>query len=160
MIRLLFCMMLCAPVLLQAQNVTEANVYPTNLEENMYMGAYDAGSATISGIYFLVLCDGDNSEDVTPPFEVSLYLYPDGGGSDIQVVKTYSLDGIHHMGSHEFKDETVDFSELGLSEGSYRLGVWVNSNKAFSEDASDNAMLFKGTIVIGQSQTFNTSDGW
>lgn len=34
----------------------------------------------------------------------------------------------------------------GLKEGNYRLGIWVNSNKAFEENPNDNAMLFKGEL--------------
>jgi hypothetical protein len=152
----------CLTMALQAQTVKEANVYPTNLEENMYFGKYDAATSTISGIYFMVLSDGENSEFVTPAFEVSLYLIPQGknSASDATIVKTYPLDGIYHMGSHEFKDESVDISSFGLTEGTYRLGLWVNSNSAFEEDGSDNAMLFNTPITIGQTTEAEDNGDW
>jgi hypothetical protein len=146
-----------------SQTVKEANVYPTNLEENMYYEKYDPATSTISGIYFMVLCDGDNSLDVTPAFEVSLYLIPQGSSnaSDVVIIKTYQLDGIYHMGSREFKNESVNIANAGIKAGIYRLGLWVNSNNAFTEDGSDNAVLFQGPITIGEPQSQNSSDeGW
>lgn len=131
------------------QNQKEANVYPSNLEENMYYSNYDPASGLISGINFLVLSDGNNSQDYTPPFEVSLYLIPVGSSeaSDTIVVKTYQLKGIYHMGSHEFKDKSVSIAGIEkLKEGTYRLGICVNSNNAFEELSSDNATLFKNEI--------------
>lgn len=132
-----------------AQTVKPANVYPTNLEENMYYEKYDARTGTVSGIYFLVLSDGNNSQDVTPAFEVSLYLLPVGSTSaeDAIIGRVYELPGLYHMGSREYKGETLDLNSIeGLKEGNYRLGIWVNSNKAFEENPNDNAMLFKGEL--------------
>lgn len=131
------------------QNQKEANVYPSNLEENLYYNKYDPVSGLITGINFLVLCDGNNSQDYTPPFEVSLYLIPEGSSeaSDTIVVKTYQLKGIYHMGSHEFKDKSVCIAGIEkLKAGTYRLGICVNSNNAFEEISQDNAMLFKNEI--------------
>lgn len=127
-----------------------ANVYPSNLEDNMYWEGYDKATGTIKGLHFQVLCDGDNSSEVTPAFVVKLYLMPDGRNSidDLIVVKTYELDGIHHMGTHEFANETVRLGSVkGLKAGNYRLGIWVNADKSFPEDTNDNATLFKGTLA-------------
>jgi hypothetical protein len=132
-----------------AQTVKPANVYPTNLEENMYYEKFDPNTNVISGIHFLVLADGDNSQHVTPAFDVSLYLLPEGSSSaeDVIIVKTYNLKGIYHMGSHEFKGEKVDLNAISnLKPGAYRIGLWVNSAKSFEEDSKDNAALFRGTI--------------
>lgn len=132
-----------------AQSEKPANVYPSNLEENMYYEKYDASTATIKGVYFLVLSDGDNSQDFTPSFKVTLYLMPEGSSnaSDIIRVKTFPLKGIYHMGSHEFKNINLPLKNLeGLYAGNYRLGIWVNSEEDFSENTSDNAILFKGVI--------------
>ena len=141
-------------LVLSGQTVKEANVYPSNLEENMYFEKYDAATQTISGIYFMVLCDGNNSKDITPAFEVSLYLLPQGSTSkeDVVIIKKYPLKGIYHMGSHEFKGEKVSLKGIeGLKDGTYRLGLWVNSDNAFEEKSDDNAMLFQNSITLKES---------
>lgn len=136
-----------------AQTVKPANVYPSNLEENMYYESYDAATKTIKGLYFMVLSDGDNSQDKTPAFKVKLYLIPVGSTSeaDVIIVKTYELAGQYHMGSREYKNVTLNLSEFSIPAGSYRLGIWVNAEKDFAEDETDNAMLFKGVIEIKDS---------
>ena len=141
-------------LVLAAQSTKEANVYPSNLEENIYFEKYDAATKTISGIYFMVLSDGDNSKDVTPAFEVCLYLIPQGSTNkeDVIIIKTYSLKGIYHMGSMEFKAQSVSLEGIeGIKQGTYRLGIWVNSNQAFTENGSDNAILFANAITISES---------
>jgi hypothetical protein len=153
---------LCATLLFAgasaAQTVKPANVYPTNLEENMYYEKFDPATNIVSGIHFLVLSDGDNSQHVTPAFEVSIYLLPEGSTSanDVIIVKTYKLDGLYHMGSREFKGEKVDLNTVsGLRPGNYRMGVWVNSSRSFQEDTNDNAALFRGTITFKGATTSN-----
>lgn len=138
-----------------SQSTKPTNVYPSNLESNMYYKGYDATKNTIDGIHFMVLADGNNSKDKTPAFEVSLYLMPEGKTSreDLIVIKTYNLDGIFHMGSHEFKNESISLAGINVSPGAYRLGIWVNSNAAFTEETSDNATLFRGTLQITASNT-------
>lgn len=139
---------------LSGQTVENTNIYPSNLEENMYFEHFDAETNVISGLYFMVLSDGNNSEHITPSFDVSLYLLPEGSSSadDLIIVKKYPLDGIYHFGSHEFKNETVNLDETaGIAPGNYRLGVWVNSGSDFAEDENDNATLFRQTITISQA---------
>ncbi len=151
-----------------AQTVSNANVYPSNLEENMYFEKFNQSTNTIEGLYFMILSDGDNSQHVTPAFEVSLYLLPEGSTSreDLIFVKTYSLPGIYHFGSNEFKNEKVDLNETsGIQPGNYRFGIWVNSNEAFDENRDDNATLFKTTVVIknattGSAAKKDADDGW
>ena len=143
-----------------SQATKPANVYPSNLEENMYFEKFDAKSNEIKGLNFLVLSDGNNSKDKTPAFDVTLYLMPVGKTSaeDIIIVKVYPLEGIYHMGSHEFKNEIVSLSDFTITPGAYRLGVWVNSNAAFVEDSNDNATLFNGTINITSIQNKATEN--
>jgi hypothetical protein len=139
-----------------AQTVKSANVYPTNLEENMYYEKFDPTTNVVSGIHFLVLSDGDNSQHVTPAFEVSIYLLPEGSTSadDVIIAKTYQLDGLYHMGSREYKNERVDLNTIsGLRPGNYRMGLWVNSSASFQEDSNDNAALFRGTISFKGATT-------
>lgn len=134
---------------IQAQTTKPTNVYSTNLEENMYFEKYSDQNKVISGIHFMVLSDGDNSRDITPAFTVKLYLIPEGKTSreDVIVIKSFRLDGLYHMGSREFKNESVDLHSIpDLKTGNYRLGLWVNADNDFEEDTSDNAYLFRNTI--------------
>jgi len=141
------------------QAIKPANVYPSNLEENMYFKGYDANQHAITGLHFLVLSDGDNSRDKTPAFEVSIYLMPVGKSSidDLIIVKRYQLAGIFHMGSHEFKNETISLVGIDIPPGDYRLGIWVNSGASFQEDQNDNATLFNNSFKITGSAPSNTS---
>ncbi|MFW5687825.1 MAG: hypothetical protein ACOCXV_02755 [Bacteroidota bacterium] len=144
-----------------AQTVENANVYPSNLEENMYFNSFNPSTNTIEGLYFLVLSDGDNSRHVTPAFEVSIYLMPEGSSSreDLIIVKKYPLDGIYHMGSHEFNNESINLNETpGIQPGNYRVGIWVNSDEAFDEDRSDNATLFSTPIRITSATAGSNAD--
>jgi hypothetical protein len=52
----------------------------------------------------------------------------------------------------------------------YRVGIWTNSNRAFEENTSDNATLFRNAITIrttppaaekkAQKKTSKDDDGW
>lgn len=127
----------------------------------MYFKGYDANSHSVTGVHFMVLTDGDKSKDKTPAFEVSLYLMSVGKSSleDLIIIKTYQLDGIFHMGSHEFKNETIALAGISIPPGNYRLGIWVNSNEAFTENTNDNATLFNGSMnITGTSASSPSSD--
>jgi hypothetical protein len=143
----------------RAQDVAPANVYPSNLEENMYFEKYDDASKKITGLHFMVLSDGDNSQKVTPAFTVKLYLMPEGKSSinDLVVVKTYELPGIYQMGSKEYNNETVDLKTVKISSGNYRLGIWVNADDSFKEESSDNATLFKGIIAFTANSSISNN---
>ena len=132
-----------------AQAVKDANVYPSNLEENMYFKGYDAKTATIQGVNFMVLCDGNNSKDKTPPFTVKLYLFQQG--KDPIFVKTFEEPGIFHMGSKTYEDIDVHLAGMDIPLGNWRFGVFVNADKTINENSSDNAMLFSDPITIDTS---------
>lgn len=142
-----------------SQATKSANVYPSNLEENMYFKGYDAAQHAVTGLHFLVLSDGDNSRDKTPAFEVTIYLMPVGKSSidDLIIVKRYQLAGIFHMGSHEFKNETISLVGIDIPPGDYRVGIWVNSSSSFEEDQSDNATLFNNSIKITNTGASNNN---
>jgi len=140
-------------ILCLAQAVKPTNIYPSNLEENMYFTKYDAASNTIKGFHFLVLSDGNNSKDKTPEFTVKLYLYQEG--VDPIFIKTFEEPGIWHMGSKEYQNIDVNLSEFEVTPGTYRVGVFVNADKSFAEIESDNATLFRDPITIGKSSKNN-----
>lgn len=146
-------LMVLVPFFVKAQAVKPANVYPSNLEENMYFKGYDAATNTIKGFYFLVLSDGNNSKDKTPEFTVKLYLYQEG--KDPIFIKTFEEPGIWHMGSKEYKGIDVNLSEFDVPPGTWRVGVLVNADKSFEENESDNAMLFRDPITVGKSSKNN-----
>jgi len=133
-----------------SQNIKECNIYPSNLEENMWFNGYDTSKQLIKGVNFLVLSDGENSKDITPAFTVKLYLYQKD--AEPIYIKTFELEGLYHMGSKEYKDVNVSLKSLEIPDGVYRLGVHINADQSFKEDASDNAMLFKGDVVIKKEQ--------
>lgn len=136
-----------------SQTVKECNVYPTNLEENMYFESFDAKTNTLKGVYFMVLSDGDNSEHVTPEFTVKLYLYQ--SGKEPIYFKTFEEKGIYHFGKKEYNKLNIKINTEGVEPGTYRVGVHVNADNSFKEDTGDNAMLFKQSITISGA----TSDG-
>jgi hypothetical protein len=140
---------------IHAQKVKECNVYPSNIEENMWFESFDTKTKLIKNINFLVLSDGDNSQDVTPAFVVKLYLYQKD--KEPIYIKTFELEGLYHMGSKEYKNINVSLKSLEIPEGTYRLGVHVNADISFKESESDNATLLKGNIVIGKPVT-NTEE--
>lgn len=129
-----------------AQNIKDANVYVSNLEENMWFNSYDDKTKTIKGVHFLVLSDGDNSQDVTPEFKIKLYLYQKD--KEPLFIKTITQKGIYHMGSKEYKNLTISLKDFEITEGVYRLGVFVDADDEIKEDSGDNAMLFKGELKI------------
>jgi hypothetical protein len=131
-------------------NAQGVDIYPSNLPDNTYFGKYDDNTKTISGINFLCLTDGNNSKTRTAAFSVKLYLLVPGTSEPI-FVKTIETDGQYHMSSREFKDLSVDLTDIpGLSIGTYRLGVYVDSEKEIDESNEDNnAVLFSGDLKIG-----------
>lgn len=133
-----------------AQNVKECNVYPTNLEENMWFEKYDNNSKLIKNINFMVLSDGENSKDITPAFNVKLYLYQKD--KEPIYIKTFELEGLYHMGSKEYKNINISLKNVEVPDGVYRMGVYVNADASFKENASDNAILFKGDIVVNANK--------
>lgn len=135
-----------------AQAVKPTNTYPTNLEENMYFEGYDANTQTIKGVYFMVLTDGNNSLDRTPPFVTKIYLYQEG--KDPIFIKTYEFkNGMKHMSAKEFKNDAISLKGQNIEPGVYRMGLYTNAESSFGEDMSDNAILFRDPINIKQSST-------
>jgi hypothetical protein len=129
-----------------SQTIKECNIYPTNLEENMYFDSFDAKTNTLKGVYFMVLSDGENSEYITPEFTVKLYLFQNG--KDPIFIKTFEEKGIYHFGKKEYNNLDIQINTDGIEPGTYRVGIYVNADNSFKENKDDNAILFKQSITI------------
>src|SRR5690606_9124849 len=124
-----------------------ANVSLSNLNSNNGYSNYNTSSKEISGIFFELLSEGDNSLNVLVDFETSLYLIEcDANGTATSntpiIIKTYNISGMQQMHSIDYSGESVDLSQVnGLADGLYRMGVWVNSDTGIPQppdDPSDN----------------------
>jgi hypothetical protein len=131
----------------------DVDIYPSNLPDNTYFTKYDDNTKIISGINFLSLTDGTNSKMKTGSFTVKLYLLVPGTSEPI-FVKTIDTDGQYHFSSREFKDLSVDLNDVaGLTKGTYRLGIYVDSNQDIKEpNEENNALLFEGEINYGSGK--------
>ncbi|HRE73960.1 MAG TPA: hypothetical protein PLR45_04680 [Flavobacteriales bacterium] len=130
----------------KAQKVEDANVYPTNLEENMWWESFDSNTRTFKGVNFMVLSDGNNSEHLISPFNVKLYLYQ--AGKDPIFIKTWRIENMKHFMSKEYKNLTISFKDIDVPSGTWRLGLFVDADDEVKEDNGDNAMLFKKDVII------------
>ncbi|MBX9850728.1 MAG: T9SS type A sorting domain-containing protein [Cytophagaceae bacterium] len=130
----------------------DANVSLSNLSSNCYYTGYNAGSGVISGINFEVLSDGNNSTNVFDhSFEVSLYLLACNNvgtatSNTPVVIKTYTVNNMQQLMAIDYTNQSVDLNQVsGLSDGTYRIGAWVNSDHNVPnppDDPSDNTFLF------------------
>jgi hypothetical protein len=144
-----------------AQSIKDANIYPSNIESNMWFESYDAQTMTIKNLNFMVLADGNNSKDRTGAFVVKLYMYNKEkyeAEKTVIYVQTYELDGIYHMGSHEWKNKNISIKGFGLTPGVWRLGIMVDADDQIKENDSDNALLFQGEIIIKDGQENGTAE--
>ena len=147
--------MLASALQVHSQTVKACNVYPTNLEENMYIESFDQKTNTLKGVFFMVLSDGENSEFITPEFTVKLYLYQNG--KEPIYIKTYEEKGIYHFGKKEYNEPSIKINTEGIEPGTYRVGLHVNADNSFKENSDDNAVLFKRSITIAPSSNTQTT---
>ncbi|HEY8399710.1 MAG TPA: CARDB domain-containing protein [Cytophagaceae bacterium] len=139
-----FCLLLLTQL---AFAVTEnANVKLSNLSSNSYYTGYNESTGVISGINFMVLADGSNSNYYVPEFKVKLYLYK-SNSDPIFYIKTYTISDLKHMGGYTFEDIDIDLNEVdGLPAGTYRLGVHVDADDDIPnppDKTDDNAYLLQ-----------------
>jgi hypothetical protein len=144
----------------------DANVSLSNLSSNNGYSSYDNNTATISGIFFEVLSDGDNSNNVISDFQVSLYLLAcDNSGSPTSntpiIIKVYQVTGMQQLHALDYSNESVDLSQVsGLADGTYRMGVWVNSDGGVPsppDDGSDNAGMLQSNAGTSSGSVINYS---
>lgn len=128
------------------QTVEDANILLGNLSSSLYWDSYNDNTKIVSNLNFSVYADGTNSDYVTPPFTIKVYIWD---GSNPTFVRTYDDPGIYHFGGRDYQNQTIDLSDLSLPAGSYRLGVFVDADDDISDstdDPADNAYLAEGEI--------------
>lgn len=144
----------------------DANVSLSNLSSNNGYSSYDNSTKIISGLFFEVLSDGNNSNNIISDFQVSAYLLAcDNSGSPTSstpiVVKTYAVTGMQQLHALDYSNESVDLSQVsGLADGTYRMGIWVNSDGGVPnppDDPSDNAGLLQSNAGTAQGSIINFS---
>lgn len=146
-----------------AQN---ANVSLSNLSSNNGYSNYNTGTKQISGIFFEILSDGNNSNNLLDDFQTSLYLLTcdasgNATGSTPIIIKTYNISGMYQLHSIDYSNESVDLSQVsGLNDGMYRMGVWVNSDTGIPQppdDPNDNAALLRSSAGTAAGSIINYS---
>jgi hypothetical protein len=85
-------------------------------------------------------------------FDVAMYLY-DAATSTPYVIGTVNVPSISGYGLYSITNWNIDINNTpGIPAGTYRLGVWVDSNGDISEsDENNNAGLLAGNINYNPS---------
>src|ERR1700756_4076713 len=144
----------------------DANVALSNLNSNNGYSGYDNSTKIVSGLFFEVLSDGNNSNNIISDFQVSIYLLAcDNSGNPTSstpiIAKIYPVTGMQQMHALNYSNESVDLSQVsGLADGTYRLGVWVNSDNGVPnppDDPSDNAGLLQSNTGTDAGSVINFS---
>src|SRR6185437_9668670 len=148
----------------------DANVSLSNLNSNNGYTSYDNSTKIISGLFFEVLSDGNNSNNIISTFQVSVYLLAcDNTGTPTSstpiVAKTYIVSGMQQLHAVNYSNESVDLTQVSsLPDGTYRMGVWVNSDNGVPnppDDPSDNAGLLQSNAGtdVGSVINFSSASG-
>ena len=144
----------------------DANVSLSNLNSNNGYSSYDNSTKMVSGLFFEVLSDGNNSNNIISDFQVSIYLLAcDNSGTPTSstpvIAKVYQVSGMQQLHSLDYSGESVDLSQVsGLADGTYRLGVWVNSDNGVPsppDNVNDNAGLLQSNAGTDQGSIINFS---
>jgi hypothetical protein len=91
-------------------------------------------------------CNNDNGN--ASAFDVSMYLY-DQSSQNYWIIGTTRLtNGLSGNSCITISNWDIDISQTsGIPNGTYRLGIWVDSNSEISEtDENNNAGLLSGNI--------------
>jgi hypothetical protein len=89
----------------------------------------------------------ENDGTSTGSFDVAMYLY-DMATSTPYVIGTTTINSISGYGLVSITNWNIDINNTpGIPAGTYRLGVWVDSNNDITEsDENNNAGLLAGNI--------------
>ena len=90
-------------------------------------------------------CNNDNGN--AGSFKVAMYLYEQSSGN-YWIIGTTTLPGLSGSACITISNWDIDINSTpGIPQGTYRLGVWVDSDDDISEtDESNNAGLLSGNI--------------
>lgn len=139
-----------------AQTIEDANLSVSNIDNNCWFESYDDSKRTISNLNFMALCDGNNSEYRTNPFVIKLYLYNKEkyeATQEVYYIKTYEVPYMKHFASWEVKNANINFCDIDVEPGVYRLGFYVDADNQIKEsDENDNMVLFQGELNIGEKK--------
>lgn len=106
-----------------------------------------------NGIITNISVDAVENDGVsTGSFDVAMYLY-DMSTSTPYVIGTMNVPSISGYGMYSITNWNIDINNTpGIPAGTYRLGVWVDSNNDISEsDENNNAGLLAGNINYSPS---------
>ncbi len=89
----------------------------------------------------------NNDNNSAGSFDVSMYLY-DQATTNYWIIGTTNVPSLSGNSLITISNWDIDInSTSGIPAGTYRLGVWVDSNEDISEaDENDNAGLLSGNI--------------
>lgn len=153
--KLFLALVLIAITTIQLNAQKDANIRIMNLQ--CWWDSYDAKTMTIKNVNVMVGADGDNSKDKTGPLKVKLYLYNKeyyDANKEVFYVKTWSIESLWHMGTHEWKNQNIKISGFGIPPGTWRLGVYADADNEIKEaNENDNTGLMEGEIIIKEGQT-------
>lgn len=92
------------------------------------------------------VCNNE-STDASWSFDVSMYLY-DPNTSNYWVIGSYNVSGLSGNTCGTISNWDIDINQTsGIPAGTYRLGIWVDSNNDISEtDENNNVGLLDGNI--------------
>lgn len=138
------------------QTIENANLHVSNISSNIWFEKYDDTKRIIYNVNFMALCEGNDSKKKTEPFVIKLYLYNKEiyeAEKKVFYIKTYEVPGISHFGSWEVKGGTVNFYDVDVPPGVYRLGFQIDPENVIPEDKKDNAILFEGELVVKEKVT-------
>lgn len=85
-------------------------------------------------------------------FDVAMYLY-DQATTNVYVIGTTNVPSLSGYSVITISNWDIDINDTpGIPAGTYRLGVWVDSNDDITEaDENDNAGLLAGNITYNPS---------
>ncbi|MBC7864135.1 MAG: T9SS type A sorting domain-containing protein [Bacteroidia bacterium] len=91
------------------------------------------------------VCNNDNG--AAGSFDVAMYLY-DQATTNYWIIGTFNVPSLSGSACNTISNWDIDIDNTsGIPAGTYRLGVWVDSNSDVTEtDENNNAGLLSGNI--------------
>lgn len=101
----------------------------------------------------------NNDNTAAGSFDVSMYLY-DQNTSNYWVIGTQNIGSLSGNSLITISNWTIDINNTpNIPAGTYRLGIWVDSNDAITEtDENNNAGLLSGNINYTPSSASGISN--